>query len=54
MQQRGARGIVAKHPERVGAIVKLPGKMIGGSLPEIEYALDTLKMDGVSTLIGAS
>jgi predicted TIM-barrel fold metal-dependent hydrolase len=42
--------IVAKHPTRFGAIATLPGKTIDGSLSEMEYALDTLKMDGVSTL----
>jgi len=41
---------VAKHPKRFGAIATLPGKMMDGSLSEMEYALDTLKMDGVSTL----
>src|SRR6266481_10153356 len=42
--------IVRKHPKRFGAIATLPGKTIDGSLSEMEYALDTLKMDGVSTL----
>lgn len=42
--------IVAKHPKRFGAVATLPGKTIDGSLSEMEYALDTLKMDGVSTL----
>jgi predicted TIM-barrel fold metal-dependent hydrolase len=42
--------IVAKHPQRFGAIATLPGKTIDGSLSEMEYALDALKMDGVSTL----
>jgi 6-methylsalicylate decarboxylase len=42
--------IVAKHPKRFGAIATLPGKTIDGSLSQMEYALDTLKMDGVSTL----
>jgi predicted TIM-barrel fold metal-dependent hydrolase len=42
--------IVAKHPKRFGAIATLPGKTMDGSLSEMEYALDTLKMDGVSTL----
>ena len=41
---------MAKHPKRFGAIATLPGKTIDGSLSEMEYALDTLKMDGVSTL----
>ena len=42
----------AKHPNLSGVIATLPGKTINGSLSEMEYALDTLKMDGVSTLIG--
>jgi predicted TIM-barrel fold metal-dependent hydrolase len=42
--------IVAEHPKRFGAIATLPGKTMDGSLSEMEYALDTLKMDGVSTL----
>ena len=42
--------IVAKHPKRFGAIATLPGKTMDGSLSEMEYALDTLKLDGVSTL----
>ncbi len=42
--------IVVKHPKRFGAIATLPGKTMDGSLSEMEYALDTLKMDGVSTL----
>src|SRR5260370_36436268 len=42
--------IVAKHPKRFGANAPLPGKTMDGSLSEMEYALDTLKMDGVSTL----
>ena len=42
--------IVTKHPKRFGAIATLPGKTMDGSLSEMEYALDTLKLDGVSTL----
>jgi len=30
----------------------LPGKTTNGSLSEMEYSLGTLKMEGVSTLIG--
>jgi hypothetical protein len=33
-------------------MAELPGKAIAGSLSEMEYALDTLEMDGASTLIG--
>jgi hypothetical protein len=42
----------AEHPNRSGVIAALPGKTIDGSLSEMEYALDALKMDGISTLIG--
>jgi predicted TIM-barrel fold metal-dependent hydrolase len=42
--------IVVKHPKRFGAMATLPGKTIDGSLSEMEYALETLKMDGISTL----
>jgi 6-methylsalicylate decarboxylase len=42
--------IVAKHPTRFGAVATLPGKTMDGSVSEMAYALDTLKMDGVSTL----
>jgi predicted TIM-barrel fold metal-dependent hydrolase len=42
--------IVARHPKRFGAIATLPGKTMEGSLSEMEYALDTLKLDGISTL----
>src|SRR6266481_3454352 len=42
--------IVATHPKRFGAMATLPGKTMDESLSEMEYALDTLKLDGVSTL----
>jgi predicted TIM-barrel fold metal-dependent hydrolase len=42
--------IVAKHPKRFGPIATLPGKTMDGSLSEMEHALDTPKMNGVSTL----
>src|SRR5882757_3187978 len=41
--------IVAKHPKRCGAVATLPGFDADSSLAEIGYALDTLKMDGVTT-----
>jgi 6-methylsalicylate decarboxylase len=41
--------IVAKHPKRFGAVATLPGLDADGALAEIGYALDTLKMDGVTT-----
>ena len=42
----------AKHPNRSGVMAALPGKTIDGSLSEMEYALDTVKIYGGSTLIG--
>lgn len=42
-------GIVQKHPTRFGAMATLPGRNPDGALAEMEYALDTLKMDGVAT-----
>jgi predicted TIM-barrel fold metal-dependent hydrolase len=41
--------IVSRRPRRFGAIATLPGQDADGALTEIAYALDTLKMDGVST-----
>src|SRR5260221_8853866 len=41
--------IVSKHPSRFGAVATLPGRDAGGAVAEIAYALDTLRMDGVST-----
>src|SRR5260370_1071435 len=41
--------IVSKHPSRFGAVATLPGRDAGGTVAEIVYALDTLKMDGVGT-----
>jgi predicted TIM-barrel fold metal-dependent hydrolase len=42
-------GIVSRHPSRFGALATVPGQDADGALAEIVYALDTLKMDGVST-----
>jgi predicted TIM-barrel fold metal-dependent hydrolase len=42
-------GIVSRHPSRFGAIATVPGRDADGALAEIAYALDTLKMDGIST-----
>ena len=42
-------GIVAKHPNRFGALATVPGLEADGALDEIAYALDTLGMDGVAT-----
>jgi 6-methylsalicylate decarboxylase len=41
--------IVSRHPNRFGAVATLPGQDADGAVAEIVYALDTLKMDGVST-----
>jgi 6-methylsalicylate decarboxylase len=41
--------IVSRYPSRFGAIATLPGQDADGAVTEIVYALDTLKMDGVST-----
>src|SRR5258707_1521952 len=41
--------IVSRHPSRFGALATLPGQDADVAVAEIVYALDTLKMDGVST-----
>src|SRR5882757_1061239 len=41
--------IVSRHPARFGAVATLPGLDAEGALAEIGYALDTLKMDGLTT-----
>ena len=41
--------IVVRHPSRFGVIATLPGRNIDGTLAEMAYALDILKMDGVAT-----
>src|SRR6266446_8263788 len=40
---------VSRHPNRFGAVATLPGQDPDGAMAEIAYALDTLKLDGVST-----
>jgi 6-methylsalicylate decarboxylase len=42
-------GIVARHPTRFGSLATIPGHLPDATITEIEYALDTLKMDGVAT-----
>jgi len=41
--------IVSRHPRRFGAVATLPGRDADAAVTEIGYALDILKMDGVST-----
>ncbi len=41
--------IVAQHPTRFGGLATIPGHCADATLKEIEYALDTLELDGVST-----
>ena len=41
--------IVARHPTRFGGLATIPGHLADATLVEIDYALDTLKMDGVAT-----
>ena len=41
--------VVQRHPTRFGAMATVPGRDAEGAVAEIAYALDTLKMDGVST-----
>jgi predicted TIM-barrel fold metal-dependent hydrolase len=42
-------GFVSTYPSRFGAVATLPGQDGDGAVAEIAYALDTLKLDGVST-----
>ena len=41
--------IVSNHPNRFGAVATLPALDADGAMAEIGYALDTLKLDGVTT-----
>jgi len=41
--------IVSNHPNRFGAVATLPALDADGAIAEIGYALDTLKLDGVTT-----
>jgi len=41
--------IVSNHPNRFGAVATLPALDADGAIAEISYALDTLKLDGVTT-----
>jgi predicted TIM-barrel fold metal-dependent hydrolase len=40
---------LSKHPKRFGALATLPALDADGALAEISYALDTLKLDGLTT-----
>src|SRR5258708_30128560 len=41
--------IVSRYPSRFGAVATLPGQDVDAAVAEIAYALDTLKLDGIST-----
>ncbi len=41
--------IVQRHPSRFAAVASLPGRNIEGGLEEMAYALDVLKLDGITT-----
>jgi 6-methylsalicylate decarboxylase len=45
-----AAQLVADHPHRFGAFAILPLPDVGAAIREAEYALDTLKLDGVCLL----
>jgi 6-methylsalicylate decarboxylase len=42
--------LVRSHPTRFGAFASLPLPDVDGTLAEIEYALDTLRLDGVVSM----
>jgi len=46
----GSARMVAGHPDRFGAFAILPLPHVEGAIREAEYALDTLKLDGVCLL----
>ena len=46
--------MVANHPQRFGAFAILPLPDVGAAVREAEYALDTLKLEGVCLLTHVS
>jgi 6-methylsalicylate decarboxylase len=46
----GAARMVADRPHRFGAFALLPLPDVGAAIREAEYALDTLKLDGICLL----
>ncbi len=48
-----AAKMVSDHPHRLGAFALLPMPLVGASINEAEYALDTLKLDGICLLTHA-
>ena len=45
--------IKREHPDRFGAFAAIPLPDVDGSLEQIKYALDTLRLDGVSLMTNA-
>ena len=41
--------IITRHPTRFGGLATIPAHLADATLRELEYALDTLKLDGVAT-----
>lgn len=46
----GYADLVRAHPKRLGALASVPLPDVDAALAELEYALDTLKLDGVLLL----
>jgi predicted TIM-barrel fold metal-dependent hydrolase len=45
-----AAKLVADYPKRMGVMAVVPLPDVGNALKEVEYALDTLKLDGINLL----
>jgi len=43
-----AAGLINDHPDRFGAFAVLPLPDVEGAMLELEYAMDTLKLDGIT------